>query len=143
MNANLLKRQNGPVYSLAILDTSVLIPLRDGREPIVSRVEAQQTPVAMSAISAAELWAGVAKFPEDSAVRTRLLQVLFSAIPVLSFTTATADCYGQTVRRIGFSRRKMLDRMIAAHALEEGLPLATLNPRDVEDIPDLHIEDWS
>ena len=43
----------------------------------------------------------------------------------------------------GFSRRLVVDRMIAATALANDLSLATLNPRDFRDIPGLKIEDWS
>ena len=42
----------------------------------------------------------------------------------------------------GYSRRKLLDRMIAAQALVHRATLVTLNEDDFRDIPGLHLESW-
>ena len=46
------------------------------------------------------------------------------------------------VEAIGFSRTKVLDRLIAATALANALPLATRNAKDFRDIPGLRLEEW-
>ena len=51
--------------------------------------------------------------------------------------------YGKIVAILGYSRRMIIDRMIAATALIQGAVLLTANPRDFRNIPDLKIEDWS
>ena len=55
------------------------------------------------------------------------------------FGKAEAVAYGQIVAQIGYSRRKVIDRMIAAQAIVIGATLVTLNPDDFSDIPDLNL----
>ena len=45
-------------------------------------------------------------------------------------------------RSTGYSRRKLLDRMIAAQALIHRATLVTRNPDDFRDIPGLRLEVW-
>ena len=54
-----------------------------------------------------------------------------------------ADAYRKIVRQSGFSRRKTLDRMIAATALVNNATLVTANGPDFADIPGLALEIWS
>ena len=59
---------------------------------------------------------------------------LLSAIP--------AKTYGAIVARAGYSRRKLLDRMITAQALVHRATLVTLNPDDFSDVPGLSSLVW-
>jgi tRNA(fMet)-specific endonuclease VapC len=63
-------------------------------------------------------------------------------MPVLDFGAAEADAYRAIVEAVGFSRRKLLDRMIAAQALVHHATLVTQNPSDFQDIPGLDLEVW-
>ena len=67
---------------------------------------------------------------------------MLSAIPALAFDDLAAETYGTVVASAGYSRRKLLDRMIAAQALMHRATLVTLSPDDVSDIPGLSSLAW-
>lgn len=128
---------------MIVLDTSVMIPLRDGVSSIESRVAALgEEPVAISAISRMELEGGVYRDPAYSDIRRALVDKLLASMTVLAFDDRAAHIYGQIVRQCGYSRRKLLDRMIGAQAVAASARLATLNPSDFADIPGLQIDAW-
>lgn len=68
---------------------------------------------------------------------------MYQQLEVLPFSTREAAVYRRIVEQLGFSRPRIIDRMIAAQAIVADAALATLNPRDFRDIPGLAIEDWS
>ena len=95
-----------------LLDTNVAIHLRDGDPEITDRVAAL-----------------------DDAV-------LMSIIPAVAFDVAAADAYGAIIARSGYSRRKLLDHMIAAQAIIHHAVLITMNPDDFADIVGLRVLTW-
>jgi predicted nucleic acid-binding protein len=64
------------------------------------------------------------------------------ALPALAFDDAAANAYRTIVEAAGYSRRKLLDRMIAAQALVHRATLVTMNPDDFRDVPGLTILAW-
>jgi hypothetical protein len=52
---------------------------------------------------------------------------MLSAIPALAFDDPAAKTYGDIVASAGYSRWKLLDRMIAAHAMVTRATLVTFN----------------
>lgn len=96
----------------------------------------------MSAVTLVELRGGVANDRSTQRLREPLLAAMLRFVPVLPFTAAEADVYGEIVRQTGHDRRRVLDRMIAAQAIVAKLPLVTMNGRDFADIPDLDLEIW-
>jgi tRNA(fMet)-specific endonuclease VapC len=62
--------------------------------------------------------------------------------PTVSFDNAAAEAYGSIVASAGYSRRKLLDRMIAAQALVHRATLVTRNPEDFSDVPGLARPVW-
>ena len=126
-----------------LIDTSVAIPLRDGDPAIRARIAALAEPPLISVITRIELAGGVHAKPEFAAKRRAAVEVLLGALTVLDFDAMAAEAYRRVLDRAGYSRRKVFDRMIAATALAHRLALATLNPRDFQDIADLDLEDWS
>jgi|GEM_PF-1643955 len=63
--------------------------------------------------------------------------------PIVHFGAEDVLAYRAIIDALGFSRPKLLDRMIAAQALAASAELATCNPRYFRDIPGLRLEDWS
>ncbi len=92
----------------------------------------------MSVVTLVELEAGAANDP----LRTALLDRLRQSIMALPFNAAEAAAYGRIVAQLGYDRRKVLNRMIAAQAMVAGRRLITINQRDFARIDGLALEVW-
>ncbi len=125
-----------------IFDTNVAIHLRDGDERIDERVDALDPPLLLSVITRMELEADLGRADEDADNRRARLDALLDAVPVLPFGEAEARAYRTIVETCGFSRRKALDRMIAAQAIAAEAVLVTRNGDDFRDIPGLTLLEW-
>lgn len=123
-----------------LLDTDVVIHLRDGDPWVEDQVAGLPPPFFISAISRVELENGVGKAPGAS--RRALLDTVFAYVATLDFGAAEIDAYRAIVQTAGYSRRKTADRMTAATALAQNLPLVTLNGRDFRDVPGLELVEW-
>lgn len=126
----------------ALLDTGVAICLRDGDFRIIDRFEQLDVRPFLSVISRVELEGGVYAKPAFAQQRHRTLDVLLEILPVLDFDFEMGAVHGKIVAGLGFSRRKIIDRMIAATALVHDLTVITLNSADFADVPGLRIDDW-
>ncbi|QMW23500.1 PIN domain-containing protein [Sandaracinobacteroides saxicola] len=126
---------------MILLDTGVAINLRDQHEPTRQRLRERSSDPRISIITQVELAAGLHRKDADER-RAMRLAVLLRGVTVLPFTVAEAAVYARILAVAGFSRRKLLDRLIAATAVANEVPLATVNPDDFADVPDLEIEDW-
>jgi tRNA(fMet)-specific endonuclease VapC len=125
-----------------LLDTSVAIPLRDG-DPEVWTLAARLTVAPyISILTAAELEGGVYTKSAFSDARRTALDALDGQLDVLPFGPAELLAYRGILKACGHARAKVLDRLIAATALANGLALATRNPKDFKDIRGLTIEAW-
>jgi tRNA(fMet)-specific endonuclease VapC len=127
---------------LLLLDTSIAIEVRDRNLSIADKLEALEHPVAISAITRVELEGGVYRESKFTQLRRQRLDVFLAFVPVLAFSNDVAIQYGSILAACGFSRRKILDRMIGAHAIAVGAMLVTLNPADFNDIPNLEVLAW-
>jgi tRNA(fMet)-specific endonuclease VapC len=125
-----------------LLDTSVLIPIRDGDSTIIDLTAALGGPYFISTVSAVELESGVYKDPLWMARRRIAVDRLISEMDVIAFAKEHSSRYGDIIATIGYSRRKLLDRMIAAQALVLDATLVTLNPGDFADVPGLKLLAW-
>ncbi|CAN5531065.1 type II toxin-antitoxin system VapC family toxin [soil metagenome] len=125
-----------------LLDTNIAIYLRDGDPVVTARIAALTGPVLLSIISLVELEGGVHREPREAGVRRARLDVMLDALPVLDFDREAADAYRMIVEVAGYSRRKILDRMIAAQALVHRAALVTRNAADFQDIPGLELIEW-
>lgn len=125
-----------------LLDTNVAIHLRDGDPTVSAKVAALEGAVLLSIISRVELEGGVYRDPQETGVRRARLDLMLDALPVLDFGREAADAYRAIVEAAGYSRRKILDRMIAAQALVHRAALVTRNAADFQDIPGLVLVAW-
>lgn len=124
------------------IDTNVAIHLRDGDRFVRTQLDALNDDVLLSIISRVELEGGVYQDPTQSAVRRARLDLMLAAFAVVPFDSDAAAAYGVIVSTIGYSRRKVLDRMIAAQAIVLRAPLITLNGGDFRGIPGLGLIEW-
>lgn len=113
--------------------------MRDRDLVIINKVQALGGPYAISMITRVELEGGVHSKPALSAARRARLDRLLQSIPALAFDDDAATTYGKIIAHTGYSRRKVIDRMIAAQALTHRATLVTLNPNDFSDVPNLSI----
>ena len=125
-----------------LLDTNVAIHLRDGEPTVMRKVAALQGGVLLSIITRVELEGGVHRETAHAPIRRQRLDAILNAIPCLAFDDLAADTYGTIVASTGYSRRKLLDRMIAAQALVHRATLVTFNPGDFADVPGLSVMAW-
>lgn len=126
-----------------MFDTSVAIAFRDQHGPTLERASRLDNIVVLPILGVVELEGGVAAATVDREKRRASLDRMYAVLDIVPFTEREAAVYRQIVTRLGFSRSKIIDRMIAAQAITAGATLATLNPRDFRDIPELILEDWS
>ena len=126
-----------------LVDTNVAIHVRDGDRIVTREVAALEDAVLISVVTRVELEGGVYREPVYAPIRRARLDVMLSAIPVLAFDDLAAMTYGAIVASAGYSRRRLLDRMIAAQALVHRATLVTFNPDDFTDVPSLSLLVWT
>ncbi|MBM3576610.1 MAG: type II toxin-antitoxin system VapC family toxin [Alphaproteobacteria bacterium] len=126
-----------------LLDTNVVIAAARGFPGVLDRLSALETgDAAISAISLAETLAGVVAAQSDERLAENVA-LLAENLDVLPFDRAAADAYGALLRKVDPKRRRTLDRMIAAQALDLGLTIVAANTEDFDDIPGLTVEKWA
>lgn len=125
-----------------MLDTNIAIGLRDGDSEVMRRLAGETEPVCLSVVTVVELEGGVYVDAQDSELRRARLDVMLEGLSAPPFDAACARAYGGIVAAAGYSRRKVVDRMIAAQALVLGARLATRNEADFVDIPSLTLDVW-
>ncbi len=125
-----------------LLDTSVAIAVRDADPSYRAQIDALGSDIAISVITRVELEGGVHREPAYAHLRRARLDLFLANVEVLPFNGQSADRYRTILEVCGFSRRKTLDRMIAAEALAYDAILVTLNGADFSDIPGLKFAAW-
>ncbi len=125
-----------------MIDTNIAIQLRDGDQTIASRIAALDDAIVMSIVTRVELEGGVYRHPADAPIRRARLDAILAAVPVLAFDDSAAAAHSAIVAQAGYSRRKLLDRMIAAQAIVHRARLVTMNASDFSDIIGLELEAW-
>lgn len=116
--------------------------MRDKSPAVLEGVAALGVIPVISIITLIELEGGVHRKPTKSAIRRARLDAFLTGMIVLEFGRAIAVEYGQIVERCGYSRPRILDRLIAATAIVHDLTLVTINGDDFRQIPGLKLEVW-
>jgi len=119
-----------------------LIPLRDSDPAMINRVGSLGNEISASIVSRVELEGGVYRDASQALRRRANLDNLLAGLRFEPFAESHAAIYGDIIATIGYSRRKLLDRMIAAQALAINATLVTLNPGDFSDVPGLKLLAW-
>ncbi|WP_089728592.1 type II toxin-antitoxin system VapC family toxin [Candidatus Thiosymbion oneisti] len=127
-----------------MLDTNTVSHLLRQHPMVAKRVEtAPMAALCVSAITAGELWFGLAKRPGAKRLGLVVREFL-RRVDALPWDNTIAQHYG-TVRTAMERQGRILaplDLLIAAHALGVGAVLVT-NDQAFGQVPDLMIEDWT
>lgn len=135
--------RNGPAFKRASDRYHVAIHLRDEDDWVVEKIKGLDTALALSILSLVELEAGVLRNPDLVAVRRAVLNAMLKRIGVLSLDRDVIAAYGRIVGALGYSRARVIDRLIAATAIVNDLTLITINGADFQGIPGLDLRTWS
>ena len=125
-----------------LIDTNVVIHLRDGDEGVARRMAELDALPAISMITRIELENGIYREAEPAEILRINLAAILHSTEIIDFGETEFKAYGSILEQIGFSKRKVLDRMIAATALAHDLTLITMNGKDFRDIPGLKLLEW-
>jgi len=126
--------------SLYMLDTNMVSYIAKGHSKAArSRMLnlREDEVVCLSAITEAEIWYGLAKRPEATALRERM-EWFLAAVKILPWGRDEAKSYGALRAKLEFSGKTLgnIDIQIAAHAIALGAVLVT-NDRALAQIDDL------
>ncbi len=125
-----------------LIDTNIAIYLRDGQRDVTELIEALPSLPAISIMTKVELEGGVYRDVKFAAVRRVTVDDLIDLFDVKPLDDAVIAAYGRIIAACGFSRSRIIDRLIGATALVHDLTLLTINTADFRDIPGLRLESW-
>lgn len=126
-----------------LIDTNVAIDLLDGNQTTAARIVELPIQPMISVLSRVELEGGVYRDPGEGPARRARLDLMLDQYVQLAFTTTEAAAYARIIESRGFSRAKIIDRMIAATTIAADATLITGNARDFRGIEGLRLLDWS
>jgi tRNA(fMet)-specific endonuclease VapC len=125
-----------------MLDATTLFAAASGEAATLSRLARLPIgDVAVSALVYCELL-GAAAAEEKNPRLAENLALIAQNLDVLPFDRKAAEAYGRLLAAVSPKRRKMLDRLAAAHAIAEGRTLVTLTPQEFAGLPGLALEAW-
>lgn len=126
----------------SLIDTNVAIHFRDRDRRVTDLLISLDQFPKLSILSLVELEGGVYRQPALASARRRLLDAMLGQFELLELDAAVISAYGAIIAAAGFSRRRIIDRLIAATALVHDLTLITMNEADFRDVPSLRLEVW-
>jgi tRNA(fMet)-specific endonuclease VapC len=125
-----------------LIDTNVVIHLRDGDEGVSRKMADLDALPVIAMITRIELENGLYRDPELTELLRPNLAAILHRTDVIDFGNMEFEAYRLILDQVGFSKRKVLDRMIAATALAHNLTLITMNGKDFRDVPGLKLVEW-
>lgn len=127
-----------------MLDTNTVSFLIRGDDEVTRRMlAAPMSALSISAITAGELFYGLARRPEAKRLH-RVVQEFVRRVDVLPWDNDIAESYGNLRADLERDGKTLapLDLQIAAHALHAGAVLVT-NDRAFGQVAGLQVEDWT
>lgn len=131
--------------TLFMLDTNTVSDLIRGQAAVAKRLRATApTDVCISAITAGELYFGLARRPEASRLR-RVVEELLARVEIIPWTDDVARTYGRARAALSGKGTPMsdLDMLIAAHALDAGATLVTRDRSFAGKLAGLRVANWA
>ena len=125
-----------------LIDTNVAIHLRDGNADVARQMDELDGPPVLSMITRIELENGIYREPEWAETRRVNLDAILRRSATIDFCDEELQAYRSILEHTGFSKPRVLDRMIAATALAHDLTLITMNGKDFRDIRGLKLVEW-
>jgi tRNA(fMet)-specific endonuclease VapC len=125
-----------------LIDTNVVIHLRDGDEGVSRKMADLDALPAIAMITRIELENGLYRDPGLTELLKPNLAAILRRTEIIEFGNMEFEAYRSILEQVGFSKRKVLDRMIAATALAHDLTLITMNGTDFRDVPGLKLVEW-
>ena len=125
-----------------LLDTNIAIAIADERPTVWQRLATLDGPQVLSIITLAELAGGTAPDRDRPLQRKAALDAIVYLHEVLPLERDAVAIYASIVQQIGFSRPRILDRLIAATAIVHDMTVVTTNGPDFANIPGLKLEIW-
>ena len=125
-----------------LIDTNVAILLRDGNVDVARQMAELDGPPVLSMITRIELENGIYREPEWAETRRVNLDAILRRSATIDFCDEELQAYRSILEHTGFSKPRVLDRMIAATALAHDLTLITMNGKDFRDIRGLKLVEW-
>jgi tRNA(fMet)-specific endonuclease VapC len=125
-----------------LLDTNVAIHMRDRNPSVLYTLRDRAIRPRFSIVTQVELAGGLARDVPEMPIRRARFGEMIGEFEWLAFEQREAEEYRRIVSILGFSRTKILDRMIAAQAIVADATLITLNGADFLPIPNLKLEVW-
>jgi predicted nucleic acid-binding protein len=121
---------------MILCDTNILIEFyRDNKEVAASLRQIGQADIVISVITQAELYFGALNKRDFETIRRHL-----SLVSVLPISEAVSARFIDLMEKYSLSHKLSIpDGLIAASAIEYGLPLYTLNKRDFRFIEDIQL----
>jgi tRNA(fMet)-specific endonuclease VapC len=127
-----------------LLDTNIVIYASRGAFAVLDKLAGLAIgDAAISSLTYSELLVGPASRVGGSVHHDERMELIADNLDILPYDRAAAEAYGAIMRGLAYSRRLVLDRMIASHALSVGYTLATNNAADFADVPGLSVENWA
>jgi len=125
-----------------LIDTNIAIHLRDGQRDVMAGIAALSQRPAISLMTRVEMEGGIYRDPQFVEERRAAADALVRLFDIKPLDDAVVTAYGRIVATCGFSRTRIIDRLIAATAIVNDLTLITVNATDFRDIPGLRLESW-
>jgi tRNA(fMet)-specific endonuclease VapC len=134
-----------------LLDTDTLIYLMKKNHPfhqiVLQRLLSQpEGGISFSAISLAEIARGLENIKTQiaSGVLQKAVESIIASLVVLEFNEEAAWAYGKVRTEVLKAGKDIgvMDALIAAHALSQGLILVTNNTRHFSNVSGLKLENW-